>query len=98
MRQDATRRNDIPDIGDGSIAAFDLNGNLLNTFVAQGPLNSPWALSLAPATFGDFAQFASGSKFRRRQNQCVRSGNRGIEGELADTQGNTIGRNWRPGR
>ena len=53
-RQDTAKRNDVPGAGNGYIAAFDFNGNLLNTLVAQGSLNSPWALTVAPATFGDF--------------------------------------------
>src|SRR6202790_3191214 len=41
-RQDTDKRNDVPGAGNGYIAAFDFNGNLLRTLVAQGPLNSPW--------------------------------------------------------
>ena len=54
-RQDTAKRNDVPGAGNGYIAAFDQNGNLLSTLVAQGPLNSPWAMGIAPATFGNFA-------------------------------------------
>jgi hypothetical protein len=54
-QQDTAKRKDVPGTGNGYIAAFDLNGNLLQTLVARGPLNSPWGLMIAPATFGNFA-------------------------------------------
>ena len=54
-QQDAAKRNAESGAGNGYIASFDYNGNLLNTLVAQGPLNSPWGLTSAPATFGNFA-------------------------------------------
>src|SRR5262249_46493882 len=33
----------------------DLNGNFQQRFATRGALNSPWAMVLAPAGFGDFA-------------------------------------------
>jgi len=41
-RQDTTKGSDVPGAGNGYVAAFDYDGNLLSTLVAQGPLNSPW--------------------------------------------------------
>jgi len=44
--------------GGGVVNAFDLNGNFLHRISANsegGPLDDPWGLALAPATFGDFA-------------------------------------------
>lgn len=43
--------------GGGIVDAFDLNGNLLHRVTSNasgGPLESPWGLALAPATFGQF--------------------------------------------
>lgn len=43
--------------GGGIVNAFDLNGNLLRRISANGdggPLDSPWGLALAPASFGPF--------------------------------------------
>jgi uncharacterized protein (TIGR03118 family) len=89
-RQDAARRNDVPGIGNGFIAAFDFNGNLLNTLVAQGPLNSPWALSLAPATFGDFANLLLVGNSGDGKINAFDPATGAWKGELADTQGNSI--------
>jgi uncharacterized protein (TIGR03118 family) len=54
-KQDSTRSKDVPDPGNGYVAIFDLSGNLLCNLISQGPLNSPWGIAIAPATFGDFA-------------------------------------------
>ena len=41
--------------GNGYVAVFDMNGGpLVSTFISGAPLNSPWALAMAPSTFGDF--------------------------------------------
>jgi uncharacterized protein (TIGR03118 family) len=89
-RQDAARRSDVPGAGNGFIAAFDFNGNLLSTLVAQGPLNSPWALSLAPATFGDFANLLLVGNSGDGKINAFDPVTGGWKGELADTQGNPI--------
>jgi uncharacterized protein (TIGR03118 family) len=41
--------------GNGAVAVFDQNGNLLRTLINGSKLASPWGLALAPAGFGDFA-------------------------------------------
>ena len=41
--------------GGGYVSIFDLNGNLLQHLVSNGPLNEPWGVAIAPATFGAFA-------------------------------------------
>jgi uncharacterized protein (TIGR03118 family) len=43
--------------GGGVIDKYDLNGNFLGRFTnnpAGGPLDSPWGIALAPASFGTF--------------------------------------------
>ncbi|MDQ6663641.1 MAG: TIGR03118 family protein [Acidobacteriota bacterium] len=54
-KQDAARHDDVAGRGNGYVDVFDLNGLLLQRLVAGGPLNSPWGLEIAPASFGDFA-------------------------------------------
>ncbi len=44
--------------GGGAVDVFDLNGNLLNSLIANGPggrLDSPWGVAIAPSTFGTYA-------------------------------------------
>ncbi|HEX8476422.1 MAG TPA: TIGR03118 family protein [Pyrinomonadaceae bacterium] len=49
---------DIPGAGNGIISTFDFNGNFLGRLVTNGPgspLSSPWGMTIAPASFGIFA-------------------------------------------
>jgi uncharacterized protein (TIGR03118 family) len=41
--------------GLGYVDVFTTAGTLVNTLVANGPLNAPWGLAIAPSTFGDYA-------------------------------------------
>jgi uncharacterized protein (TIGR03118 family) len=89
-RQDTANLNDVPGAGNGYIAAFDFNGNLLNTLIAQGPLNSPWALTVAPATFGDFANALLVGNSGDGRINAFDPATGSWKGTLADTQGNPI--------
>jgi uncharacterized protein (TIGR03118 family) len=40
--------------GLGVVNVFDPQGNLIRRIAAQGPLNAPWGMALAPASFGAF--------------------------------------------
>ncbi len=53
-RQDAKHHDDVAGPGNGYVDVYDLNGLLLQRLVSGGPLNSPWGMALAPASFGDF--------------------------------------------
>lgn len=53
--QDANKKDDVAGPGHGFIDVFDTQGNLLNRFASQGPLNSPWGMAWAPFEgFGGF--------------------------------------------
>lgn len=45
---------EIPGAGNGFVSQYDLNGNLLMRVASNGPLNAPWGVALAPASFGQF--------------------------------------------
>jgi uncharacterized protein (TIGR03118 family) len=47
------QRNATP--GMGAVAIFDQNGNFVRMAAVGGPLASPWGITLAPASFGPFA-------------------------------------------
>lgn len=51
--QDANRQDDVPGAGLGFVDVFDTNGLLVKSLIAQGNLNAPWGMTLAPASFGD---------------------------------------------
>ena len=51
-KQSAEKKDDVAGAGNGYVNVFDLNGNFIKRLISNGPLNSPWALALAPANFG----------------------------------------------
>jgi len=53
-KQDAQKHDDVSGPGNGFVDRFSPNGVLLQRFVSGGRLNSPWAVTLAPSTFGAF--------------------------------------------
>jgi uncharacterized protein (TIGR03118 family) len=53
--QDSPRQADVPGPGNGVINVFDMDGNLVQRLVSNGPLNSPWGITLAPDFFGDYS-------------------------------------------
>ncbi len=54
--QDEFQHDDVAGPGNGFVDVFDTSGQLLRRLVSNGPLNSPWGVTLAPAAFGGFSQ------------------------------------------
>ena len=46
--------DDAPGAGNGFVDVFNTDGTFVKRFASNGTLNSPWAVVLAPATFGAF--------------------------------------------
>jgi uncharacterized protein (TIGR03118 family) len=53
-KQDAAKHDDVAHPGNGFVDVFSPNGDLLQRFVSRDKLDSPWAVTLAPSTFGAF--------------------------------------------
>jgi uncharacterized protein (TIGR03118 family) len=53
-KQNAAKHDDDAGPGNGFVDVFAPNGTLLQRLASQDRLNSPWAVTLAPATFGAF--------------------------------------------
>jgi len=53
-KQKPDKHDDLAGPGNGFVDVFSPNGALLQRLVSEGRLNSPWAVTLAPATFGAF--------------------------------------------
>ena len=53
-KQDAAKHDDDAGPGHGFVDVFTPNGIFLQRLASQDRLNSPWAVTLAPATFGAF--------------------------------------------
>ena len=50
----ATRTDVVPGVGNGYLDVYDTSGNLLSRFASNAPLNAPWGVALAPASFGQY--------------------------------------------
>ncbi|HEY2750060.1 TIGR03118 family protein [Phenylobacterium sp.] len=54
--QDTAKHDDVGGPGNGYVDVFNLNGTFNRRIVSLGgPINSPWGLALAPASFGPLA-------------------------------------------
>src|SRR6266851_2938066 len=54
-KQDASKHDDVAGPGNGFVDIFNTDGVLLERLISRGPLNSPWGLAIAPASFGPLA-------------------------------------------
>jgi uncharacterized protein (TIGR03118 family) len=54
-KQDGARHDDVAGPGNGFINVFDTDGDFLLRLTSNGPLNSPWGITLAPDFFGDYS-------------------------------------------
>ena len=46
--------DEVKGAGNGFVDKYDLNGNFLQRIASNGVLNAPWAVTLAPQSFGQF--------------------------------------------
>lgn len=53
-KQNTAKNQPVFGAGNGYVAVFDLNGNLISNLIMQGALNAPWGVALAPASFAPF--------------------------------------------
>jgi uncharacterized protein (TIGR03118 family) len=53
--QDSAKHDPVKAAGNGIVNVFDLDGNFVKRFVANGPLNAPWGVVQASANFGSFS-------------------------------------------
>lgn len=89
-KQDAQKHDDVPGAGNGYVSVFDLAGNLLQSLIAGGNLNSPWGMAIAPATFGDFQGTLLVGNFGDGKINGYNLTTGQAFGPLNDTKGNPI--------
>lgn len=89
-KQDDDKHDDVAGVGNGFIAVFDFSGTLLANLVSQGPLNSPWGIAIAPATFGDFAGALLVGNFGDGMIHAFNLTTGALMGTLNDTIGSPI--------
>lgn len=98
-KQDADQMDDVAGAGNGYVDVYDGAGKLLQRLVSGGPgffggagapLNSPWGLALAPATFGKFANALLVGNFGDGTINAFDATTGATLGPLQDGSGNTI--------
>lgn len=89
-KQDQMKHDDVAGVGNGYLATFDLNGNLLANLVTSGVLNSPWGMAVAPSTFGQFAGDLLVGNFGDGLIHAYNMTNGSLIGTLTDANNNPI--------
>jgi uncharacterized protein (TIGR03118 family) len=88
--QNASKSFSVSGAGLGAVSIFDLNGNLLQHVATGGPLNAPWGVAIAPATFGAFANDLLIGNFGDGTINAFNPTTGAALGALTDQNGNTI--------
>jgi uncharacterized protein (TIGR03118 family) len=81
---------DAPGPGNGYVAEFDLNGNLMTHLVSGGGLNSPWGMAIAPAGWGAFGGALLVGNFGDGRINAFNATTGASLGTLQDSTGNPI--------
>jgi len=89
-KQNAAKTFATSGAGLGYAAIFDLSGNLIKHLVSNGPLNAPWGVAIAPATFGAFANDVLIGNFGDGTINAFDPNTGNALGTLQDQNGNTI--------
>ncbi|HXI84841.1 MAG TPA: TIGR03118 family protein [Verrucomicrobiae bacterium] len=88
--QNAEKHDDVAGPGNGFVDVFDLDGNRLQQFAANGALNSPWGVALAPSRFGEFSGAVLVGNFGDGRINAYAPGSGAFLGQLTDVRGNVI--------
>jgi uncharacterized protein (TIGR03118 family) len=76
--------------GGGFVDVFDASGNLLQRLVSNGPLDAPWGVTLAPASFGGFGGDLLVGNFGNGEINAFNPSTGAFLGTLDDSGGNPI--------
>ena len=88
--QNAEKHDDVAGPGNGFVDVFDVNGNLVQQFAANGTLNSPWGVALAPSSFGQFGGTLLVGNFGDGAINAFDPSTGAFLGQLTDVLGNVI--------
>jgi uncharacterized protein (TIGR03118 family) len=89
-KQDSTKGVDVGGAGNGYVAVFDTNGNLIKHLISGGQLNSPWGIAIAPPSFGTYANALLVGNFRDGKINAFDVNSGSFLGTLQDPAGNAI--------
>jgi uncharacterized protein (TIGR03118 family) len=89
-KQNSAKTGWVNGAGLGAVSIFNLNGGLVQHVATGGPLNAPWGVAIAPATFGAFANDLLVGNFGDGTINAFNPTTGAALGALADQNGNTI--------
>jgi uncharacterized protein (TIGR03118 family) len=89
-QQNPQKNASVGGAGNGYVAMFSLGGNLISNLIAQGPLNSPWGMAIAPPSFGPFAGALMVGNFSDGSINAFNATTGTFLGALNDTTGKPI--------
>jgi len=89
-KQDSAKKVSVAGAGNGYVAVYDTSGNLKGTLIAGAPLNAPWGMVIAPATFGPFANDLLVGNFGDGTINAFNPTTGAVVGTLNDLKGNPI--------
>ncbi len=89
-KQDSTKKNDQPGVGNGVVNIFDLNGNLLQRLTSGGPLNSPWGVAVSGSGWGAFSNAVLVGNFGDGKINAFDPKTGNLLGTMQDPTGNAI--------
>jgi uncharacterized protein (TIGR03437 family) len=89
-QQNAQKNASVGGAGNGYVAMFSLGGGLIANLIAQGPLNSPWGMAIAPPNFGPFAGALIVGNFSDGRINAFNATTGVFLGTLNDTTGTPI--------
>ena len=89
-KQGPGKEDDAARPGNGFVDVFAPNGDLLQRLVSRGKLDSPWAVTLAPATFGAFGGDILVGNFGNGRINAYEPTTGEFQGELSSPGGGPI--------
>jgi uncharacterized protein (TIGR03118 family) len=89
-KQGPDKADDDAGPGRGFVDVFAPNGDLLQRLVSRGKLDSPWAVTLAPSTFGAFGGDILVGNFGNGRIHAYNQTTGALEGTLSRTKGGPV--------
>jgi len=89
-KQTADKHDDVAGPGNGFVDVFSPDGVRRQRFASHGKLDSPWAVTLAPATFGAFGGDILVGNFGSGQIGAYAATSGEFRGQLGNTHGGAL--------
>jgi uncharacterized protein (TIGR03118 family) len=89
-KQDADKADDVHGAGNGYVSEFAADGTYTKTLISGGALNSPWAVALAPASFGALASTLLVGNFGDGAIHAYDPSTGALVGELTNAAGSPL--------